>query len=435
MSVTGWGGVTLTVEVDLSQAVEDIGAVVTSTGSLWDVGKWDEDVWLEGTQWTDVTAYVLGWSSDRAMSWDIQAYNAGQMKLRLDNSDGRFSPDNTNSPYRVGASTTIGVQRPIRIRASYGGVEFAPFTGRIETWDEFYDGVQGGYVEVTAVDAFAELGAADGYEQTPAGAGEGYAARMNRILDNAGHTGERRIDAGSHTFQATNLAKNALTELKLTADSEGGACWIGGDGIFYADGWDALLTKDRSTTPQVLFSNADDDTAVGFTMYPTNPKYDGSQIVNVAAYARVGSTEQVVTSPGSRQLYGQRRHARTDLVCENDTQVEALAQREVALFQFPEQRIEWLDFDPELQPSAARKVVAWEAVARGLLSLRNLIRVDYTTPAGFTITRMMYVRGIHHDVTADTWRIRVDTASATVPYRMLDSQWDAATWDESVWAW
>lgn len=431
----GWGGaVTLYVEIDLSQAVDAIG-IAASYLPLWDIATWDEDQWGEGTTWTDVTQWVMGVDADRAFSRELVAYTAGRCQIVLDNTDGRFSPENPDSPYRLGDSTTIGVLRPIRVRASHNGVEWTLFTGRIEDWPETFYGTEGATVTVTAVDAFAELASFDGYEQTAAGEGEGFGDRINRILDNAGFIGERRIDEGEFTFQATTLAQNCVSELKLTADSEGGSVWVGGDGIFYADGQNALLEKDRSNQVQVLFSNADDDTAVGYEISSVQPIYDGSQVINIAAFARVGSTVRTYASADSRALYGERQSTRSDLICETDAQVDFLCERTVALYQKPELRVERLTFYPQLQPSTARQSLAWDAMARGLLALRSLVRLQHTTPAGFTLDKRLYVRGVHHTITKTTWKVDVDFVSASVQSQFYDSRWDLAVWDTAVWSW
>ena len=435
VGVTGWGGVTLWVEMDLSQAVDDVGSGAVAYQALWDVAVWDADQWTDGTLWTDVTEWVLDVQTDRAFSRELSSYTAGRCAVTLDNSDGRFSPDNTSSPYRIGTSTSIGVLRPIRVRASYGGVEWSLFTGRIEEWPETFQGLEGATVTVTAVDAFAELASFDSYEQTPAGASDTFGARIERILTNAGFDGDRRIDVGEHTMQATTLAQNAVTELKLTSDSEGGSVWVGGDGIFYADGQNALIEKARSITVQALFSNSDDDTAIGYEIDSVQPLYDGSQVVNIAAFARVGSTVQTYTSEMSRALYGDRQSERSDLICETDPQVAYLCEREVALHQSPERRIEKLRYLPQLQPSAARIVEAWNALAEGRLMLRSLAQVQHTTAAGYTIDKLVYIRGIHHRISRDNWSVDLDFTSATVLARFYGSRWDVGVWDESAWSW
>jgi len=118
MGVTGWGGsITLYVEADFSEAVSDIGSWnPTTLDTLWDTDYWDDEAALwestETTTWTDVTEWVQGIDTNHGFSRQTTRYNASTANVRLVNQDGRFSPNNTASPYRIGDSTTIGPLRP-----------------------------------------------------------------------------------------------------------------------------------------------------------------------------------------------------------------------------------------------------------------------------------------------------------------------------------
>lgn len=78
--------------------------------------------------WTDVSAYVRGanWTRGRP---SLQAtYPAGNGSLLLDNTDGRFYPWNTSSPYTP--NVKIGV--PVRIRATHNSILYPLFYGYLE---------------------------------------------------------------------------------------------------------------------------------------------------------------------------------------------------------------------------------------------------------------------------------------------------------------
>lgn len=431
MSRTSWGGVTLTVEADFSQATEGVGSGAAAYVALWGVARWGEDVWPSGEAFTDITEWSTSIDLGSEFDDELGTYNAGRLSLTLDNADGRFSPDNPSSPYRIGTSTSIGILRPIRVRASWNGMDFTLFTGRIQEWNESAVG-ETAAVSVVAVDPFAELGSFDGYEQPSQGGGESYGDRVLRILDNAGWKGPRAVDVGEHTMQATTLAQNALTELKLTAASEGGAVWVTPAGVFCADGQQALLEKARSNEVQVRFSNSEDDTAILYEPGQDIP-FSGSNVVNIAANARVGSTVQVRTSERSRALYGDRQRTRTDLICETDEQAEKLSRRQVALYHEAERLVDTVTFVPDLQPTAARTSEAWEALASGRLALRSLASFSHTTPAGYTIERYVFVRGVKHRITKTSWSVTVLFSSATVWSGLVDSRWGVARWGESRW--
>lgn len=223
-------GVTLTVEAALSAA--------TSIYGLWDVAVWDFDDWGPDEVWTDISEFVRSVSTRRAFSRDLQAWEAGTCTLDLNNFDARFSPSNLSGPYSSGGITQIRPWRPIRITASYAGISYPVFRGYALAWSEYYEQPSpfggGAYCSVPCIDELGSLARFDGLAQPAVGAGETTGKRMHRVLDNAGHKGTRNIDDGHVTVQATTLAADAVTELKLTADSEGGALWIEADGTVTA---------------------------------------------------------------------------------------------------------------------------------------------------------------------------------------------------------
>jgi hypothetical protein len=444
MTVTGWGGNTsFTVEIDLSQSTS-VGDWTPDPDAplwLWDSGKWDDtlSVWQAGTTWTDVTAHVRSFNCSASFERQNQAFNASTAGFILDNRSGDYSPDNTASPYRVGGVTTIGMWRKVRVSGSYSPpsspgtqVAFPIFAGYVRAWNEdFPEYGMDAVVSVDCVDAFAKLAAYDGFEQDPAGAGELSGARIARILDNAGlDDANRTIDAGTVTMQATTLAGNALTELKLVADSEGGAIWCGPDGGIYFDSQYALIEKVRSNTLSVDFGNGDGQ--VAFNSISTS--YDGDLVVNMVSFQRVGGAVQTTISPASRAIYGDRQQTRTDLICESDAQALKLARQSLATNQQAERRVESLTFKPYGQPTEASDLTANLALSGGL-TLRCLARVSLAIPNGDPLIRMVYVQGVSHTITPDDWTVGVQFSSATPYIGYFGSIWDTGLWGTASWAW
>ncbi len=448
MSATGWGGNTsLTVLIDLSQSTS-IGSYTPDPNApfyLWDSGLWDdtESVWQEGIVWTDVTSDVRSFSCSAGFERQNDSFNSSTATIVLDNRSGDYSPDNVASPYRVGNVTTIGMWRKVLVLGSYtmpNGVEwsFAIFSGYVQSWtEEFPDFGNDAQVSVGCVDVFAKIAAFDGFEQVPTGAGELSGARINRVLDNAGITDiSRLIDLGTVTMQATSLSSNALDELKLVADSEGGALWAGPYFDIHFDGQYALIEKERSNTPNLVFvGGPSGNLAFNEITYNTiSTSYDGDLVANSAAYMRVGGTVQEAVSIQSRAVYGSRQVSRTDLICETDAQALTLARRTVALNQQAERRIESLSFRPHGQPTAAAEIAAWSDVIQ-YLTLRALATVVLTTPHGVTMTRSLFVQGISHTITPDDWVIGLTFSSATEYLGYFSSRWDFGLFDTASWAW
>lgn len=432
--VVGWGGnVTVFVEIDLSQGVDGADAGSSPYVALWDAAIWDQDEWNEGTTWTDVTTYCRSVEIKSKFARLNGDYNAGTCTIVLSNGDGRFTPTNTSSPYRIGDSTTIGIWRPIRIRAVHehdngaASTEWPLFYGYIRSWDEDFPlKAHDAIVTVSAVDPFAKIAAFDGFAVTPVGSGELSSARVERILDSCGFTGDRFIDAGQVTLQATDLAGNHLSLLKLTADSEGGAVWCGPDGAVYFDNQDALLNKARSNEVQVTF--ADDGTGIPYT--DISHSYDGDTVVNMAIWQAVSGSSQTYSSTPSRVLYGDRQSTRTDLLNDTDADVLTLATREVGIYQTPERRVESLRFNP-----IAVGGDAWDALSSQRIQMRALAEVKMTPPAGDVIDKFVYVQGLSHRITPDNWWVDLEFSSATAIYGLVDSRWDVGVWDSATWTW
>lgn len=411
---TPWGAdssVTWLIEAALTSASGD---------GVWDAGIWDVATWGADITWTDITAHVKEFTTRRKFGRDLQAWEAGSAQVILKNQDGRFSPSNLTGPYVSAGVTQIRPWRPLRISAIYAGVTYRLFTGYAMAWEEDYGkaGSAEANVTVPCVDEMARLAAFNGYAQTPQGSGETSGERIQRILNNAGHTGGRNIDVGRTTVQATTLAANAVTELKLTADSEGGAVYIDTDGTVVFENEYALLENTRSNTSQATYGDA-----VGQIAYEDAPlAYNGDLIQNIASFARAGGTAQIAADNVSRALYGDHQAARTDLVCESDAQVAGLAGFYVARYKDPELRFVSVTLRarenlPVMMPQVLGRLV------------RDKVTVARETPDGDTISRVCHIAGVSHTVTSDNWSTTFDLWSATPYAEFNTSLWDVGVFD------
>lgn len=109
---------------------------------------------LASINWTDVSAYVRGVSTNRGRSSELDAFQTGSASITFSNADRRFDPEYTAGPY-YGALTPL---RPVRIRAQYGaGATTNLFFGWIEQWPQQYQNPTDATVTVTASDGFKVL--------------------------------------------------------------------------------------------------------------------------------------------------------------------------------------------------------------------------------------------------------------------------------------
>jgi hypothetical protein len=419
VSITLFDGVTLTVEAALSAATGSYGA--------WDSALFNTATFGPDVVWTDISEWVRSVLTSRGFSRDVAAWEAGAATIVLANSDGRFSPANLTGPYVTSGVTGIRPWRPVRVRATYNSITYDVFSGYALAWQESWEGGGGtdrtgdAVVTVPCADELARLSGYDGYEQPPAGGGETAGQRIHRILNTAGHTGNRAVDPGRQTMQATTLAANTTTELKLTADSEGGALYIAADGTVVFENQYALMENTRSNTVQATWGDGPGELAYDEPVV----SYDGDLVANIASFAAVGSTAQIATDNTSRALYGDRTEVRTDLICETDAQALALATWHVQRYKDPELRVEGITVRPRNRPALLFPQVLGRQV-------RDLMRVVRRPPGDHTITRDVFVSGITHTITGGTWVTAFELWSAS-PYTIYaTSLWDAATWDSSL---
>lgn len=415
MSVTLYGSVTLTAEVALSAS--------TGTYAAWNAATWNSGLWGPDIVWTDVSARVRGFNCHRGFSRELQAWEAGSLSLILDNADGNLSADNPSSVYITAGVSQIRPGLPVRIRMAYAGVTRDVWRGYVTDFDEPDPTASGEMiVTLTCVDEFGRL-AVDGVAQTPVGAGELSGLRIHRLLNSVGHTGVRVVDPGVFTMQATDLSSNVADELTLTAESEAGAVFVGPDGsVIFEDGY-ALVDNTRSNTVQATFG--DSGTELEYT--DIRPKHDETLLINVSALQRVGGAVQTAVDQASRDLYGppDRRHSRTDLLCETDLQVAQLAAWEVVRFAQPEKRVEAITVEPLSDPANLWPQVLGRAV-------RDLIRVKRRPPNGsYTATYDVHIAGVSHQMTPDYWVTTFQLWSASA-YQAI-GRWDTATWDNAKW--
>lgn len=110
--------------------------------------------------WTDISAYVTDHTITRGRQYELDQNEAGTCVLDLVNTDGRFDPTNTASPYYP----YVLPFRPIRVTAIYGGTSYARFYGYTEKFVQTWPMGAWGNCQLSCVDAFkAQLGFSPGY--------------------------------------------------------------------------------------------------------------------------------------------------------------------------------------------------------------------------------------------------------------------------------
>jgi hypothetical protein len=398
--------------------------VVDSTSSfvLDDVVKGVLDTAaLSDEAWTDITDYANDFSVRRGASraeGPVVRFEAGTMTVRLDNSDRRFDPTNSDSPYWSLAADRSQVEpmRPVRIIADFQGASYPIFTGYADEWAISYEGPSMSYCVLTATDATKVLSDYDRVALgTAVGDGELSGARVARILDSVEWPiGQRDIDDGQSTLQGTTMDRSGWEELLLVQDSEIGQVFVDARGyVVFRDRY-ANMNDAGSVTVQAAFG----DGAGELPFVDHDIVNDHGSLANVVRIAVVGGSQQTAEDSISRQLYLTHTHERTDLILEGDDDAADYAAFVLSLSRDPELR-----FD-NLKIQGSDDDVLWDHILGRQFG--DLITLTRRPPGGGpVVTRECYIIGVQHEVPGpNEWRTTWALQTAT--------RWSFMTLDDAT---
>ncbi len=380
---------------------------------LYDTARYDEtDVYGSSDEFgylVDATNLCESISTKTGRDRFTSRFRTGTAQLVFDDTSGVFTPP-------AGVAPPLGLLplRPGRtVRVSYK--EATVFSGVIDSLDSRTPRDGNVLSVIRAVDSFAGFNRNDIVAITPEGAGDTTPERMMRLLDRyLGDDAPLFVFQGDPfaTLQATAMGQNLLTELQLTADSEGGGCWINPSGDIVASGFSYFSDK----------VDGDVDYQVGgaspIKIWSSDSDWEMIRILNEAHYSRVGGVEQIRVAVLSQDTFGRRTHTRLDLVNDDDTQVAVLAQRVVDFAGVDRQRLTEIRFLPE--PDTATAAMAVTATFGDVF----LVTIDTLYDWSYAVKTQLF--GIEHTVT-DRWLCTFrtdDTLFATQEFAFERASYD-----------
>jgi hypothetical protein len=375
-------------------------------------GKLDTATLGTAITWADISRQVISFTITRPSTrlqgplWNFQA---GIASILLDNSDGRFDPDNLAGPYVLGGATQLVPMVPVRVRSVFASVGYQNYSGFADGWLPGQVAYEGGYAEITlpATDAFKVLAGIT----LPAVAVEGIAAdtgaRIRDILLRAGwYTSAERslISTGNSTLQGTTLGADPLSLMQIAVDSEIGQLYVNGSGAVVFRARRDLLTDSRSNTVQAVFGDLPGTVQAAGTelAYAAVARAsDDTTIANDVQATRVnGGTLQEAKDAASIAKYlFPRTYARSDLILQGDPDALNWAQWVLYVSKGGEDRFESLQIDPAADPASL-----WPQVLGREIGDRIQI---WNRPAGVAtpISKDCFIAGITHawDSVASAW--------------------------------
>ncbi|HEV8569811.1 MAG TPA: hypothetical protein VGQ92_22450 [Actinoplanes sp.] len=365
---------------------------------------------------TDVTAYLHEVSTQRTSSrlaGPLVRYEAGQLSARLNNTDRRFDPTNLAGPYAAGGVTQVEPMRVVRLRATWAGVTYDVWRGFADAWLPGYEkGDLYADVSLTATDGFKVLAAYKRAAVGSVGSGENTSARMNRVLTSvAWPVPDRLVANGDTLVQATTLEGDGLTELQLVAETEAGEFYIDQAGRAFFRGRHGLLEEARSNTSQATFGDA----GAELPYFDIVPAYDEEQIFNNIRVTRAGGAEQVATDAASVAKYLTHTYTpSSELFMQSDPDALNYAQYVLAQAKSAEYRFDALVINPATDPANLFPQVLGRR-------LGDRITVRRRPPGGGLIERDVFIVGVSHDATPDSWLTTWQLQAATkTAYLILD---------------
>ena len=361
----------------------------------------------------DVSDIALRVSIRRGRNRVLNSFEAGTATVVLEDENGDYNPQNTSSPY-YGKLLPL---RKIRIYADYddgsGLDRYYLFSGYITSFDNTFrlgnDEVS--TVTFQCVDAFRLLQNVQITTVAGSSAGQTTGARIENLLDLASFpVSQRVIDVGDTLVQADPAtSRSLLAACQNIEQSELGGFFIddAGNAVFLSR---STVSEKADETPLLFNDNGTD-----ISYQSIDFAYDDTQIFNDISVTRLNGVLQNVQSTSSIETFFIHSGSRSDLLMQTDA--EALDQasmllnaRENALLRIDSIGLNLMD------STASNRIVA------GLESdLFTLINVTKTGQASSTFTLELFVQGIQHDITPNTWTTRFLTAEPIIQAFILDS--------------
>ncbi len=400
----------------------------TAAADVYDTALYDTGVYdgSSSFNWQPISNLILSIKIRRGKERFGRRFRTGTGVLVVDNPDGRWLTGDSMFPgdlvrirVRVDGGNPDALPQPIPPGWSWmdnGNTWFAAGSlimddtveGESNTYQVFFGRVNAATDTVKAgrdvtrfelVDQMASLAVIDKDALPSQGAGELSDVRMQRILDNAGQQLNRLTVLGDAqmTMAATTLAKNALEEAQLTAETEGGDFWYDteGDAVFGTRDW--LTTEDRSVEVQATFGGS------GLPITDSLTVRDLQLVVNQASIANTGGTVQSAQDDVSISRYSLRTFRRLDLLGDSDANSLFLANRFVAQLANTRPRLRFVEL-PVISTDAATDA--------GVLRFGDRIRATVESIHGWAFTFETHIIGITHEMVGDQWTVRYDLDDA-----------------------
>lgn len=363
----------------------------------------------------NISNMVMACSTRRGRNRILTNFEAGTATVTLNDPDSDFNPQNAAGPY-FGKLLPL---RKIRIYAltEYLGdtVEVNLFAGYIISYDTgFAAGVyETSTVVLQCVDGFRLLNNVSTYVPAipNATAGQLSGARIDTILDFAGFPDSMRTtDPGDSSMQVDpGGIRTILATLQTVEQSEFGAFFMqrSGKTLFL----DRTAVSERADVAPRTYT----DLGTAFPYSNVDFAFDDQLILNDVTVTALGLTPQIVTDQASIDKFFTKAGARSDILVETNAEALDQANTLLAARKDASLRIESIDLNMYASISELNTLVNLDS------DIYNLILVEKQMAGGSSIERELFIQGVQHDITPDSWNTRLFTAEPLIQAFILNS--------------
>lgn len=367
----------------------------------------------------NISDQVMRCYTRRGRNRILSNFEAGTATVVLNDPDSDFNPQNTASPYygKLIPLRKIRIYAEITVGANL--IEVNLFSGYITSYDTgFYQGVETtSTVALQCVDGFRLLNnVSTGADPIPgATAGQLSGDRINEILDFASWPGSQRIgNPGNSTMQADpGGARSVLAAIQTVEQSEFGAFFMS------RSGKTTFLERDtvskRAALPPRYYTDSLTPSPTQFNYQNIDFAYDDQLILNNVTVTRLNGIPQTWDDAASQLKYFIKSGQRTGILVQDDAESLDQAQTLVAARKNAELRIESLTVNMYADSSEANSLVNLTS------DIYDLVFIEKSMPGGSTMEQELFIQGVQHDITPNTWTIKLLTAEPIIQAMILDS--------------
>jgi hypothetical protein len=379
----------------------------------------------------DVSDMVMKVSTRRGRNRILSNFEAGSATVVINDPESWFNPQNSASPFwdpETDSSKVLPL-RKIRIYAiteeDGNPVEVNLFSGYIITYDTgFYDGVYTtSMVTLQCVDGFRLLNNVSTGDAPVPGCTTPQLSgiRVQQLLNFAGFPASmRNTFAGQSTMQADpGGARSILAAIQTVEQSEFGAFFMQRNGrTLYLDRYNVI---ERADVPTRVYSDTGD--LGSFPYQQIDFAYDDQLILNdvtVTRYAPNGTVPapvpQQVTDIPSIAKFFTKSGQRTGILVQTDQEANDQARTLLASRKNADLRIDSITLNNYADISELNLIVNLNS------DIYNLIFVRKEMSGGSTIEKELFVQGVQHDITANTWTTKLFTSEPLIQGFILGSE-------------